>query len=72
MTLHCWLILKLHCTMTERQHIITALDVREQLDICISEEEISPVPMTNGKIRRFKSQLKNHPNTFVVRLSLGF
>ena len=44
--------------MTERQHIITALDVREQLDICISEEEISPVPMTNGKIRGFKSQLK--------------
>lgn len=53
--LHCWLILKLHCTMTERQQIIIALDVREQLDICISEEEISPVPMTNGEIRRFKS-----------------
>ena len=34
--------------MTERQQIIIVVDVREQLDVCISEEETSPVPMTNA------------------------
>ena len=48
MMLHCWLILELHGTMTEKQQIIIVLDVREQLDVCISEEETSPVPVTNA------------------------
>lgn len=48
MMLHCWLILELNCTMTERQQIVIAVGVREQLDVCISEEETSLVPMTNA------------------------
>lgn len=52
--LHCWLILEIDFTMTERQ-IIIVLDVGEQLDVCISEDETSPVPMTMHEIKQIRS-----------------
>lgn len=53
--LHCWLILEIDFTMTERQQIIIVLDVGEQSDVCISEDETSPVPMTMHEIKQFRS-----------------
>lgn len=34
--------------MTERQQITIVLDVREQWDVCITEEKTFPVSMTNA------------------------
>lgn len=41
--------------MTERQQIIIVSNVREQLDVCILEEETFLVPVTNDEIKQFKN-----------------